>query len=314
MKKNLLFCMMLLITVIVISSCKKDTPAPTATFEFVVAGYQVTFTSTVTDVTTYLWDFGDGGTSTDANPVHTYVVSGTYNVKLKATGGGGEISVNHDVEALPSFDEMLTGGPTAENGKTWVLSRGYIEGVDGGSGIEPTMMILFPSAENILDGLLLASDEYDNEFTFYSDGNYSVDTKGAALAGSLFGLYGGEQDIISITDNALGLCTTTYTLPENPTWALHETDLTVTGAPMGGTDVPAVTFSTTFTGKKWISLSEGAYFGILDYPTTRQFIVKEITPTRMSVALFICAYWQDPVGSGQYPVVMYHLTYVPKAK
>ncbi len=314
MKKNLLLCTMFLIAVIGLNSCKKDTPAPTAVFEFAVSGYQVTFTSTVTDVATYSWDFGDGQTSTEANPVHTYAVSGTYNVILTAKGGGGEITVNHNVEALPSFLEMLTGGPTKPNGKTWVLSKAYIEGVDGGSGVNDAMLILFASAANILDGLGLASDEYDNEFTFYSDGKYMVDTKGAALAGSLFGLFGGEQEVISMTDNQLGLCTTTYTMPENATWTLHETDLTVTAAPMGGTDVPAVTFSSTFTGKKWISLSTGAYFGILDFPTTRQFIVKEITPGKMSVALFICAYWADPVGSGQYPVVMYHLTYVPKAK
>jgi hypothetical protein len=313
MKIKTLFCLtMLLIFTIGMNSCKKDTPAPTADFEFVVDGYEVTFTSEVTNVTSYSWDFGDDQTSTDANPVHTYAVSGTYTVILTVKGEGGEKTVSHDVEALPSFLEMLTGGPTEPNGKTWVLSRGYIEGVDGGSGIEPTMMILFASAPDILDGLELATDEYDNEFTFFSDGGYSVDTKDAALAGSLFGIYGGEQQLLSITNNTLGLCTTTYTHPEDATWTLHEEDLVVTGVPFGGTDIPAVPFTTTFTGKKWISLSEGAYFGILDFPSTRQFIVKELTPERMSVALFICAYWSDPEGSGSYPVIMYHLTYVPK--
>ena len=297
-----------------INSCKKETPAPTVKFEFAVDGYEVTFTSTVTDVNTYLWDFGDEETSTEANPVHTYVSSDTYTVKLTVKGDGGEASVTHDVDILPSIEEMLTGGPLATNGKTWVLSRGYIEGVDGGSGIEPSMLILFAAAPNILDPLGLATDEYDNEFTFFNDGKYLVDTKGAALAGSLFGLFGGEQQIISITDNTLGLCTTTYTHPENATWTLHEDNLVVTGAPYGGTDIPAITYTTTFTGKKWISLSEGAYFGILDYPGTRQFIVKDITLEKMSVGMFFCAYWADPVGSGQYPVIMYHLTYVPKTK
>ncbi|MBI3882805.1 MAG: PKD domain-containing protein, partial [Sphingobacteriales bacterium] len=32
--------------------------------------------------TTYSWDFGDGSTSIDANPVHEYVSAGTYKVKL----------------------------------------------------------------------------------------------------------------------------------------------------------------------------------------------------------------------------------------
>jgi PKD repeat protein len=33
--------------------------------------------------TTYSWDFGDGGTSTNNSPTHTYASNGTYPVKLK---------------------------------------------------------------------------------------------------------------------------------------------------------------------------------------------------------------------------------------
>lgn len=35
---------------------------------------------------TYVWDFGDGDTSSQRNPVHTYNKAGTYTVKLTATG------------------------------------------------------------------------------------------------------------------------------------------------------------------------------------------------------------------------------------
>jgi gliding motility-associated-like protein len=38
--------------------------------------------STGTGILTYVWDFGDGQTATDANPVHTYTATGTYSVKL----------------------------------------------------------------------------------------------------------------------------------------------------------------------------------------------------------------------------------------
>ena len=40
-------------------------------------------------VTSYQWDFGDGGTSTLANPTHTYVAQGTYNVRLIITTSSG---------------------------------------------------------------------------------------------------------------------------------------------------------------------------------------------------------------------------------
>ncbi len=44
-----------------------------------------TFTNTSTNAISYLWDFGDGMTSTEANPVHTYAATGTYVVTLSAT-------------------------------------------------------------------------------------------------------------------------------------------------------------------------------------------------------------------------------------
>ncbi|WFN35412.1 PKD domain-containing protein [Methanogenium sp. S4BF] len=51
----------------------------------------VQFTSTVTGTTpfTYLWSFGDGTTSSDLNPLHTYTDAGTYDVNLTVTNGYG---------------------------------------------------------------------------------------------------------------------------------------------------------------------------------------------------------------------------------
>jgi gliding motility-associated-like protein len=39
--------------------------------------------------TTYLWDFGDGNTSSSANPSHTYTAFGNYTVTLLVTNGNG---------------------------------------------------------------------------------------------------------------------------------------------------------------------------------------------------------------------------------
>ena len=41
----------------------------------------------------YEWTFGDGGTSTDANPTHTYAAVGTYTVTLVARSADGRTSV-----------------------------------------------------------------------------------------------------------------------------------------------------------------------------------------------------------------------------
>ena len=42
----------------------------------------------------YLWDFGDGSTSTDANPAHTYTTPGNYVVTVTVTDNQGAKSVN----------------------------------------------------------------------------------------------------------------------------------------------------------------------------------------------------------------------------
>ena len=40
-------------------------------------------------LSSYQWDFGDGDTSTQADPNHTYATAGTYTVSLKVTDAGG---------------------------------------------------------------------------------------------------------------------------------------------------------------------------------------------------------------------------------
>jgi PKD repeat protein len=52
----------------------------------------------------YLWDFGDGATSTQQNPTHTYSLSGVCVVRLVASGAGGSSTVE---QAVP----VQTGAP-----------------------------------------------------------------------------------------------------------------------------------------------------------------------------------------------------------
>ncbi len=49
------------------------------------APFTVTFGNGSINAVTYQWAFGDGGTSTQATPTHTYLSPGTYNVRLIAT-------------------------------------------------------------------------------------------------------------------------------------------------------------------------------------------------------------------------------------
>ena len=49
------------------------------------SGLSVTFNNTSTNAATYFWEFGDGQTSTEKSPTHTYSVAGAYLVKLTLT-------------------------------------------------------------------------------------------------------------------------------------------------------------------------------------------------------------------------------------
>ena len=61
------------------------TANPTASCSGVVAFTDQSFYG----VTAWLWNFGDGNTSTIQNPTHTYTASGTYSVSLKVTNPNG---------------------------------------------------------------------------------------------------------------------------------------------------------------------------------------------------------------------------------
>ena len=50
--------------------------------EYDCDGYQITFTNNSTNAFGYFWDFGDGTTSFESSPVHTYLADGVYNVIL----------------------------------------------------------------------------------------------------------------------------------------------------------------------------------------------------------------------------------------
>ena len=72
-----------------------------------------TFSATVSgDVTSYLWDFGDGYTSSDDNPTHTFSNVGTYNVSLTVTNLNGSTTSTIDIRVIDagSFTEMSQEG------------------------------------------------------------------------------------------------------------------------------------------------------------------------------------------------------------
>jgi len=90
----------------------EDLTPPSADFSFRASTEdfrQIEFTNLSISANQYAWDFGDGTTSTDKDPVHTYSGEDTFAVTLTATDGNGvAATVAIDVavvdELVPVFE------------------------------------------------------------------------------------------------------------------------------------------------------------------------------------------------------------------
>jgi len=105
----------------------------------------IKFTSTVTDsdsdaIASYLWDFDDGNTSTEANPSNQYPTGGTFDVTLRATDARGvagsktkTIVVEGPPNELPTAD--FTWDPTSPDTDEAVTFTATVTDPDQPEGI-----------------------------------------------------------------------------------------------------------------------------------------------------------------------------------
>ncbi len=91
-------------------------PAPAFTWAGTPDALTVQFTSTGTPkpvatspATTFIWNFGDGTTSTLPNPAHKFPNSGTFTVQLAVFNAAGATSVSHSV-GVPSGPPFVSPG------------------------------------------------------------------------------------------------------------------------------------------------------------------------------------------------------------
>jgi len=79
-------------------------PLPIPGFSWIASELVFTFTNETTgsQLLTYVWNFGDGITSTEISPVHEYAYPGTYEILLTATDLCGSQSIAHTVTAACS--------------------------------------------------------------------------------------------------------------------------------------------------------------------------------------------------------------------
>jgi uncharacterized repeat protein (TIGR01451 family) len=99
---------------LVVPSSARAQEAPLAAFNVAppigcATPHTVFFTDQSTAVASWAWDFGDGGTSTAQNPIHSYVTPGEYQVTLTATNPFGEdVAIDTISISVPSASFRAT--------------------------------------------------------------------------------------------------------------------------------------------------------------------------------------------------------------
>lgn len=106
MKINTIICS-ISISAIFLASCSR----PVARFEVKddtkIAPVTITFYNQSEGADTYLWQFGDGQTSTEANPTHRFIHSGNYEVKLVASKGRKSTVYKRHILVRPPSDCLV---------------------------------------------------------------------------------------------------------------------------------------------------------------------------------------------------------------
>ncbi|MCB0594277.1 MAG: PKD domain-containing protein, partial [Phaeodactylibacter sp.] len=77
-------------------------PAPEAifTYQYAPGGLTVQFANASTGADDWLWEFGDGATSSQGNPAHTYSADGNYTVTLTTTSQCGQDAMTRNIEVV----------------------------------------------------------------------------------------------------------------------------------------------------------------------------------------------------------------------
>jgi PKD repeat protein len=183
---NLKFFTLLFLGAFLIQSCDKDDPIvdsedPVSSFQFEISEtnfLEVTFSNFSSNANSYSWNFGDGNSSTDENPIHTYSAAGNYTVELTAMGADNKSATSSKTFTITdpnSASKLLTG----EDSKTWKLFR------------EGTCLSLGPDASNPAGWWSGLSNDgarpclYSQTFTFHTDGKFVFDD---------MGMFWGEND------------------------------------------------------------------------------------------------------------------------
>lgn len=129
--------------VLMLASCAKPLSKFAIEADDKKAPSKIAFTNNSEKAETYMWDFGDGNTSTETSPEHKYYLSGKYNVKLVAKKGNKmsesqqEIVIDPPQDCLVSMEtnygtmtiRLYDGTPKHRDNFIKLAEQGYYDGL-----------------------------------------------------------------------------------------------------------------------------------------------------------------------------------------
>ena len=143
------------------NSIQDETP-PSASFDFKTNDadfLQVDFTNFSGSATDYTWDFGDGNSSTDSDPSHTYAGVGTYTVsltasdKLNASSTASKTVVVEEPTSIPlpvvlepGFEDLSLPDGTGDGRDSWRNDLGGVIQITSSPVYEGEQAAKLPSA------------------------------------------------------------------------------------------------------------------------------------------------------------------------
>lgn len=306
MKRTIYALLAVFAIIIFANSCNKDDVAAPIIEMYPYVdesnSYIWHFNTMSSDANSFIWDFGDGNSANGKEVSHTYTKSGKYTVIVTAKGDGGESSTTKEISIVASKEELLTGGTDATTGKTWVLSQASSNQNDGVYGVDGEVIQLAPGGALAMFGL---GDEYDNEFTFFDGGKYTVNPKNGKTLASWS--YAAMTSTAVAFSQETGLAVATFSAVNDGTYTLHTGNLTVDVRAEGSAKVE----TKVFEDATWLEFSKGAFFGINTFDT--RVIIEELTANKMFVSILLST--QDPSNypdDYSKPSNLYKFTYEAK--
>ena len=254
----------------------------------------VQFISDTVGFTSYLWDFGDGTTSQETNPVHTYSSTGIYTVKLTGYTASGKSYtetktnlINTNPQSISWDKQSYTEGDTATI--SWQLRSPDYTNYQYTLQILPSDSLGNPTGQSIITPQTLSG----------SAGTYSWDTTGVSGYYTAVIIKSGGQSpetIVSATANVISTATLTVNLAVSGTTYTNATTITLTS------NGQTIATETTSSGQAQFTVPTGVY---IVSATTVGYATQTATVNLVSTTSIIIDFVSGasegtyPSGSGQ---------------